>query len=53
MSGAIFLTRCDGAAIKGNGTSATKAWTVIKKKGAKRKCVSDGEKESEKMMIAG
>lgn len=49
MSGEIFLTQCDGAAIKGNGMSATKAQTLIKRKKkkwvAKWKCVSDGEKE--------
>lgn len=32
MSGEICLTQCDGAAIKGNGTSATEARSVIKRK---------------------
>lgn len=38
MSGEIFLTRCDGAAIKGNGTSAAGARTVIKRKKTKTRC---------------
>lgn len=40
MSGEIFLTRRDGAAIKGNGTSAAEARTLIKKfkkKGKKKR----------------
>lgn len=32
MSCEIFLARCDGAAVKGNRTSATEARTVIKRK---------------------
>lgn len=41
MSGEIFLTRCDGAAIKGNGTSATKARTVIKRRRRKKRVPSE------------
>lgn len=39
--------------MNGNGTSAIEAWTVMGEVGAKWKCVSDGEKEGEKMKIGG
>lgn len=57
MSGEIFLTRCDGAAIKGNGMSATKAQTLIKRKKKKMGCQVKmcewWRERGEKMMIAG